>query len=392
MILEEKVPPPPYIARSTRTAPKLSNLPHNILLNIIHAAFPQSDGPLESDTKDVRQRETLHWLQTSLRLVNISLYIACMHILRSTYLPAYNTLIRPPYTSDPFPPSSESLEFAEDVPSRRPLLFSSHRELRTLDLFIALLTREDLLLDSTSLHNPRHEAYKDLFVLLQPRSRLEDLIALEGKHRGLVTLPDDPVSPSTRTPAASVSAPSLRHSESMLSLASEATLTNSAAQTSKKSDEDMSSPYVMTLPSSRSSTFHYTDASSSALTLPQRPPNSQKKKSILSIFQSRNRKKNKAPAPASLPPSPPPRGHQITPVSFSNLSVSFTPRTVGLFYTPPSTPASYGGSTYGSLSLSHHMYSGRKRLILEVPRGRDEPLEASAVALVRGLRTWLEEQ
>ena len=36
-----------------------------------------------------RQRKTLYWLATSLRLVCRSLYTACMHVLRSTYLPAY---------------------------------------------------------------------------------------------------------------------------------------------------------------------------------------------------------------------------------------------------------------------------------------------------------------
>lgn len=38
--------------------------------------------------------------------------IACMHVLRSTYLPSYSSLIRCPYTSDPFPvaqtPSSDA--------------------------------------------------------------------------------------------------------------------------------------------------------------------------------------------------------------------------------------------------------------------------------------------
>ncbi|KAK7043744.1 hypothetical protein VNI00_008356 [Paramarasmius palmivorus] len=384
MILDIKAPPPPYLPRSTRTAPKFANLPHNVLLNIIYATFPQSDGPLQGDTKDVRQRETLYWLQVSLRLVNTSLYIACMHVLRSTYLPAYNTLIRPPYTSDPFPSSSSTPEFVEGGSSNRPPLFSSHRELRTLDLFIALLTQEDLLLDSTSLHNPRHEAYKDLFVLLQPRSRLEDLIAVEGKRRGLVTLPED-IALIRSVPSASVSAPSLRHSESQLSLASEATLTNHVDTPNKKSEEDMNSPYVISIPPSRSSTFYHADyASSSTLAFHQ------KQKSILDIFRSRNRKRTRASE--SLPPTPPPRRAQITPIPFSDLSVSFTPRTVGLFYTPSSKPIHYGGSTYGTLSLSHNMYSARKRLILEIPRGRDEGLEVSAIALVRGLRTWLEDQ
>ena len=100
-----------------------------------------------------------------------------MHILRSTYIPAYASLIRPPYTSDPFfspyPPSSKS----GTEPSR---------ELAILDQFIALLAHEEVLLDSSSLYLPREEAYKDLFDLAQPRSRLEDLIHDEGLKSGII--------------------------------------------------------------------------------------------------------------------------------------------------------------------------------------------------------------
>ncbi len=108
-------------------------------------------------------------------------FIACMHILRSTYLPAYDSLIRAPYTSDPFPSSSMP-------PAEKSSIFSTHRELSTLDLFIALLAHEDLMLDSTSLHLPREEAYKDLFDMVQPKTRLEDLVIEEGVKAGVIQI------------------------------------------------------------------------------------------------------------------------------------------------------------------------------------------------------------
>ncbi|KAL0578239.1 hypothetical protein V5O48_003734, partial [Marasmius crinis-equi] len=411
MILEQKVPPPPYIA-PPRPSPTFSSLPHNILLQIVYAVFPQTDCPLHGDAKLVRQRETLHWLQSSLRMVNSSLYIACMHILRSTYLPAYNTLIRAPYTSDPFPSSSDGVLAGDDNGGERPSLIPSNRELRTLDLFIALLTHEDLLLDSTSLHNPRHEAYKDLFVLIQPRSRLEDLVALEGKRRQLISLPDDTINNDFALPSSSSSSiysedkeeekePStstLRRSNSVLSLASETTLnepsTSSQLRTAQKTEEEMDSPYVISIPPApRSSSFYHPRNSASTSTLTQFPQ-MKRSRSIFSIFMSN--KKGKSNASVSAPTSPPstPRRRHLSPMPFSNLSVSISPRSATLMHTPSQDDSGsrYRGSSYGALSMSHNMYVGRKRAIVEVPRSRDEPLELTAIELVRGLRSWMEDQ
>ncbi|KAJ3896615.1 hypothetical protein GG344DRAFT_85070 [Lentinula edodes] len=144
-------PPPPAFAETAANAtsngdnalakPTFSTLPAHLLLQIVYSTFPQRDGQYE----------------------------ACMHILRSTYLPAYESLIRPPYTSDPF--SSSILTTSTTTSDSAPV----H----------PLLAHEDLLLDATSLHLPREEAYKDLFDMVQPRSRLEDLILEEGINAGL---------------------------------------------------------------------------------------------------------------------------------------------------------------------------------------------------------------
>ncbi|EIN05727.1 hypothetical protein PUNSTDRAFT_74123 [Punctularia strigosozonata HHB-11173 SS5] len=161
--------PPPFPEHRRDPPLTFEELPPSILLNIVHFTFPQS--PDVNEGRLERQRKTLYWLSTSLRLVNRALYVACMHVLRSTYLPAYNSLIRPPCTSDPFP------------------LGALQRETTVLDLFIALKVREDVWADDTELHLEREESFKDLFDMMQPRARLEDLVRQYGVKAGVVALP-----------------------------------------------------------------------------------------------------------------------------------------------------------------------------------------------------------
>ncbi|KAK0502858.1 hypothetical protein EDD18DRAFT_1306165 [Armillaria luteobubalina] len=265
MILDEKcilAPPPPYlqaIAGSSNPPRRRSNLtfsslPSHLLLQIVYCTFPLEDGEHDGDSKVVRQRENLHWLETSLRLVNRALYIACMHILRSTYLPAYDRLVRPSYSSDPFPTSSPS-----EIQSSTSPLFTHHRELATLDRFISL------------------HAYKDLFDLVQPKSRLEDLIAEQGTRLG-----------SCRP----------------------------------------------------------------RLSASKRPPPS------------------------------------LEPIPFSTLSISFSPRSIGLVYL---LILSLWREHVRALSMSMNASVLRKKTLVVISRTRDEPLEVSAKRLIQSLQTWLEE-
>ena len=83
-----------------------------------------------------------------------------MHTLRSVYLNHYTQLIKPPYTSNPFPAIVPS-----DAPS--PALASGNRETRVLDLYITLKVREDVWIDESELHLERDECFKDLFDLMQ---------------------------------------------------------------------------------------------------------------------------------------------------------------------------------------------------------------------------------
>ncbi|KAJ7117911.1 hypothetical protein C8R43DRAFT_934381 [Mycena crocata] len=302
MIIDEKCmqPPPSYFASQangpppfphSRPAMTLSTLPAHLLLQVVHMTFPQTPGIDEGRLE--RQRKTLYWLAVSLRLVNRALYIASMHILRSTYLPAFHEYIRSPYSSDPFPLStSPQSAFAPvDTPNLR--LGSIQRETAILDFFIALKVREDVWLDDSELHLERDEAFKDLFDLAQPRSRLEDLVRIYGLREGVVSIDSAPASYGS-------------------------SVGNSS-------------------PSPTSGAFH-----NSPLT-PVRVS------------------KGKQPIRTLKP----------TPIPFASLSVSFSPRKVGLVM------ATAGKS---------------KRTIVETNRTRDERLEFTAKRLVGELVAWLDEK
>ncbi|KAI6023092.1 hypothetical protein BKA83DRAFT_4273071 [Pisolithus microcarpus] len=205
VIIDEKaVPPPPYYASSGSSVPpppfparsnRQSSIPPNVLLQIIYMTFPR--------TPDLeRQRKTLYWLAYHLRLVDHAFYIACMHVLRSTYLPAYSSLVRPSYSSDPFPMSSTTSST---------LLDPVQRETRVLDLFITIKTKEDLFMDASELHLGRDELFKDLFDLMQPRSRLEDLVRHYGTREGVVHVTSiSAIGSSSTTSLNSVSSGSIR--------------------------------------------------------------------------------------------------------------------------------------------------------------------------------------
>jgi hypothetical protein len=68
----ESLHPPPFSA-PFRTLAKFPDLPSHLLLHIVHRTFPQV--PDLSYNKLERQRKTLRWLTTSLRLVNRTFYI-----------------------------------------------------------------------------------------------------------------------------------------------------------------------------------------------------------------------------------------------------------------------------------------------------------------------------
>ncbi|KAG5635304.1 hypothetical protein H0H81_011776 [Sphagnurus paluster] len=278
MIIDEKTlmhPPPPYVdspglppfPSTARRAPTLTTLPPHLLLAIIYATFPQTPHPDESTP--ARQRRTLYWLSVSLRLVNRTLYATAMHVLRSTHLPAYAALVRPPYSSDPFPLVADSASTP---------LTSLQRETATLDRFIALKVREDVWADATDLHLSRPEAYRDLFDLAQPRARLEDLVRIYGIREGCVCVGAPPKPPSA------------------------------VPQGSAKGKKDLART-----PSNASTASLRASPSSTSF--------------LASLFSSKSKSKSKQPSLPTPPPQPTP---PPTPISFHLLSVTFSPRAAAL--------------------------------------------------------------
>ena len=68
----EDLQPPPFTAAS-KPPPTIDTLSPHILLQIVHGLFPQT--PNADKGKVERQRMTLYYLSTSLRLVNRVFYI-----------------------------------------------------------------------------------------------------------------------------------------------------------------------------------------------------------------------------------------------------------------------------------------------------------------------------
>ncbi|KAJ7846414.1 hypothetical protein B0H14DRAFT_2584239 [Mycena olivaceomarginata] len=115
---------------------------------IVYATFSDA-----YDIEDAReQRKTLYWLTV---LVNRVFYTTSMNVLRSIYLPLG--------------------------------LISVQRETPILDLFIALKVRDNVWADDSDLHLSRAEStFADLFSLMQPRARIEDLVRGYGVAHGVV--------------------------------------------------------------------------------------------------------------------------------------------------------------------------------------------------------------
>ncbi|KAH9476774.1 hypothetical protein JR316_0010689 [Psilocybe cubensis] len=426
MIIDDKVimypPPPPYqspsspspsspyFQSSSRRHPTLTSLPSHILLQIIHHTFPpltspthlpvlppssslsqhQLDQYLYEDSKPSLQRKTLFWMSTSLRLVSRRLYTACMHVLRSTYLPSYNMLIRPPYTSDPFPltlptssnttsgsgstpaqpqeqvPTSPVSQFGPPAYSRSTTslvsqqqvedtspLMTIHRETLVLDRFIALKVRQDVFADDSELHIEREDAFRDLFDVEQPRARLEDLVRIEGVRQGVVCMPE-------------VGQSGGRRQERRMYGANMGTGSHSS-NSSLASLSSVKTAYMV--PQSNSQSQSQTQPSSSTR-IHNPPPKPKPKRLFFGLIKGSSPSSPSSPSPSTPPPSAVKETQvEIQPIPFSALSVSFSPRRIGLVL-------------------------NRSRTIAEVPRlgvGRGkEPLEVLAKGLVRELRSFLE--
>ena len=347
MILDSKVimppifnPPPDYFPHSPSQiyspSHNLSTLPPHILLQILHCTFPQSSRIPDQGTPEL-QRKTLYWLSTSLRLVNRALYTASMHILRSTYLRAYQALLKPPYSSDPFPISTGPPGYDtggspyhppqyQSMPEESPLQ-TIQRETLVLDRFITLKVREDVFSDDSSLHLEGDDKFRDLFNLAQPQARLEDLVRICGLKEGVVSVPGLPLAPQSAEGR-----------------------TSSVSQSSLSPLRDSNYPV---LPQQSSNGFF----------------------STLRKFTSTSPTTSLSPFPLSKPYSRTLK--PIQPLPFSSLSITFTFQSARL--------------------IRKLKEDGSRRCVAEVPRNRAgtsrrETLEVLAEGLVKALKEELDER
>jgi len=176
-----------------RHRPTINDLPQHVLLQVIYTI-------VDPELPEEDYRWGLYWLAVSLRLVGRQWYTACMHVLRSAYLPAYVSHIRPPYSANPYPLSSPASIYAAAYSSSSSsalpaLAEDAQRETAVLDMFIAFQVRQNVLRDESELHlEAGHEGVKDLFELLQPRARVEDLVRKYALRAGVISLGTAPSS------------------------------------------------------------------------------------------------------------------------------------------------------------------------------------------------------
>ena len=74
MILDKMDPPPRYTPKAS-AGELLTLLPPHVLLQIVYRTIPQIIVPGPNLERQERQRKTLYWLSTGLRLVNRAFYI-----------------------------------------------------------------------------------------------------------------------------------------------------------------------------------------------------------------------------------------------------------------------------------------------------------------------------
>ncbi|PWN50350.1 hypothetical protein IE53DRAFT_368986 [Violaceomyces palustris] len=187
--------PPPYSSMDQTS--QNARLPPSIWLKILTSFIHPTNHP--GDATTVLSSYHLH---SSIRLVCKQLYLVSMHILRSSHLDRYLSKVKEPFTSDPYPHPSTSSEtttttankaqppppsYTRFQPDPASLLIQDDlkRETSILDMFISLSIKERMQTFESQLLIS-DQSQDDLFALLQPQARLEDLLYEMGSVSGTV--------------------------------------------------------------------------------------------------------------------------------------------------------------------------------------------------------------
>ncbi|KAI5117729.1 hypothetical protein M0805_006214 [Coniferiporia weirii] len=341
------------------TAP---SLPSHVLLLIVYGTLPMP-GEIRRGRREsveecaVRTTRTLYWMAFCLRCVNRGFYLASMHLLRSTFLVHYAQHIRSPYSSEPFPHSSNGTHGG----IRAPVVSSLQTESQVLDLYILHRLHEDVFSADSSLHTARTDVLGDLFDFMQPRGRLADLVRAYGS-------------------AASLSSPDVGVEHRVEECGRDASETEPTLHRESAEVVGQTRPLLRSFPSS--STLRSTRQSSAPNDAYHTSVSGLKLKAQLARSSS-----SLTLAQQFTVPSPPsahlpsathePRTVRVQRVPLSALRVAFSPRRIGLVYAPVSSVSGPRGGP---------------RTIVDLPRARDEPLERCASRLLAGLKAWLDSE
>ncbi|BGP02469.1 hypothetical protein RTBOTA2_003828 [Rhodotorula toruloides] len=200
--MQTPAPPPAYSATSPPSVPRslLESLPSHLLLRIL------SDLPLSDLIFGLRPASRTLFLHAT-SLAREQVYGIWVEEVQRA---AMSRRGAPPASTDPLGRADEAAGHIEDVetapptyepdpgPSGTNSIFSSRtRELAIFDLFIVVLARSSYKLSaSTLLFTNEDDALRipsdvrqDLFGMMQPRARVEDLLVQLGRGRGWIVQP-----------------------------------------------------------------------------------------------------------------------------------------------------------------------------------------------------------
>ncbi|ODN81428.1 hypothetical protein L202_01859 [Cryptococcus amylolentus CBS 6039] len=179
-------PAPPYVhAPPTAARPSLTTLPVHLVHRILLLTLDQQATPSRfwSDAEEERVRR-LWALFRGLRGVSRVFWLVATSILRAHYLAPFLNLIKPGYSSDPFPFESSHLSdpsLSFDPSAGGSVYAERGRETAVLDRFIAVRVGEELRRVESEL-SEGSGAEVDIFQRLQPAARIEDLLSTLPPH------------------------------------------------------------------------------------------------------------------------------------------------------------------------------------------------------------------
>ncbi|TYJ51135.1 hypothetical protein B9479_008310 [Cryptococcus floricola] len=185
-ILTMSTPAPPYVhAPPTAAPPSLTALPVHLIHRILQLTLDQQATPSRFWSDPEEERVRRRWaLFRGPRGVSRVFWLVATSILRTHYLPPFLDLIKPGYSSDPFPFESSHLSdpsLSFDSSAGGSVYAETGRETAVFDMFIAVRVGEELRRVESELSEGSGAEW-EIFHMLQPAARIEDLLSTLPPH------------------------------------------------------------------------------------------------------------------------------------------------------------------------------------------------------------------